>query len=359
MKGKRIAIVPGGVSEYFLYFALNVVGLTPSDVQMEPRDTVAEAVLAYLNGEVDAVSGWEPNVLDAEAQGGKTLIASDSLRTILDVLVTSRPALENKTEAVQAFHDAWYEALRLMIDEPTAAGQAIVSWESTEWTGISTPDDLSIQLERLAQATLGSNQLAFQSNRLLAGRLQLANQIWASIGQAEPSTIDFSQLVDGQFVLASARHQDLFSLQLPVNSSFLLTSRTEGPGATVDPQTLDTVARLPIEQVDFESDTARLTPQAIDELTTHVLPVLQQSNLSMHIQGSAAWPGPDGRFTEDQVLEFANERAIAVASFLTQRGIAPTRLLISTVQPQFPNSLNEEELAQDRIVKFVLVKSGL
>ena len=48
------------------------------------------------------------------------------LRAILDVLITSRPALTNKAEAVQAFHDAWFAALKVMIDTPDQAEQAMI-----------------------------------------------------------------------------------------------------------------------------------------------------------------------------------------------------------------------------------------
>src|SRR6266542_2456460 len=116
LKGKKIAFSAGSVGEYFLYYALSLAGLGPQDVTLVPKDAVPDAVKAYTDGEADAVSAWEPDVLAAQDKGAKVVIASDKLRAILDVLITSRPALDGKLEAVQAFHDAWFEALKSTID---------------------------------------------------------------------------------------------------------------------------------------------------------------------------------------------------------------------------------------------------
>src|SRR5262245_58445249 len=115
LKGKKIAFSEGSVGEYFLYYALSLAGLGPQDVTLAPQPSVADAVKAYTAGQVDAISAWVPDVQEAEKAGAKTVIATDKLRAILDVLISSRPALTNKAEALQAFHDAWFEALKIMI----------------------------------------------------------------------------------------------------------------------------------------------------------------------------------------------------------------------------------------------------
>ena len=358
LRGKRIAFSQGSVGEYFLYYALSLAGLTPQDVTLVPQESVAAAVQAYTTGQVDAVSAWEPDVLAAEQQGARVVIASDTLRAILDVLITARPALANKPEAIQAFHDAWYEALKLMIDSPDAAEQAIIGWGHTDWTFVAQPGDLKAALEKLAQATLGANQIAFQQPQLLISRLQEAQGVWARAGQTPPQA-DLSQLVDGRFVLGSARASQLFSTQPPVNSSFLLTARVELPQLSpAEQQSAEAVVQLPLEQIEFEPDSTRLTPKAEQDLATQIVPVLRSSRLYLKIEGSAAWPGPEGRFTAEEIRQFAMDRAISVATFLTQQGIDPNRLILGTLDPKFPNSLNESELVQDRIVRFTLVTTG-
>jgi len=358
LKGKKIAFSAGSVGEYFLYYALSLAGLGPQDVTLVPKDAVPDAVKAYTDGEADAVSAWIPDVQAAEQAGAKTVIASDKLRAILDVLITSRPALTNKAEAVQAFHDAWFEALKSMVDTPDQAEQALIQWSHSDWTFVEKPGDLRALLEPLAQATLGANQIAFQQPQLLVSRLSEAQGVWARAGQAPPQT-DLKQLVDPRFALGSARDSALFSTQPPVNSTFLLTAKVDLPQlSTEEQQQAQPVVKLPLEKIDFEPESTRLTQKATEDLISQVLPVLRSSRLYLKIEGSAAWPGPQGRFSAEDIRSFAEARALSVQQFLAGQGIDPNRLIIGTLDPKFPNSTNEAELVQDRIVRFTLVTTG-
>src|SRR6266508_239312 len=88
------------------------------------------------------------------------------------------------------------------------------------------------------------------------------------------------------------------------------------------------------------------------------LPPLRSSRLYLQIEGSAAWPGPQGRFTKNDIDQLAKERAQSLAQFLSSQGIDPNRLIIGTIDSKFPNSISEDELAQDRIVLFTLITVG-
>ena len=52
-------------------------------------------------------------------------------------------------------------------------------------------------------------------------------------------------------------------------------------------------------------------------------------NLYLKIEGSAAWPGPEGRFSQQDIRDFAMARATSVATFLTQQGIDPNRMILA------------------------------
>lgn len=359
LKGKRVAFSEKSVGEYFLYYALNLAGMTPADITPVPKETVADAVQAYLNNEADALSAWEPDVRLAEEQGSRVLITSNELRTILDVLVTSRQSIDTKPDAVQAFHDAWFEALRLMIDDPAAAGQVIVEWGNADWTFIGQAPDLAKQLAPLAQATLGANQVAFQAPEVLQERLRVAHDVWTRTGNTTVTLSDPAQLVDGRFVLQTATQPQLFSTQPPANASFLLASQpAAAPVAAGEAGSDQVVVELPLTQVDFEPETTRLSLVGVESLQ-QILPVLRASSLYLQIQGGAAWPGPEGRYTEADIAAFANQRAVAVRAYLAQQGIDPNRLIIGETLPaQCPNCLDEAAMVQDRIVRFELLKGG-
>jgi hypothetical protein len=168
-----------------------------------------------------------------------------------------------------------------------------------------------------------------------------------------------NQLVEPRFVLGSARDSAAFSTEPPVNSSFLLTAKVDLPQLSAEEQQgAQAVVKLPLEKIDFLPESTRLTDQAASDLTTQVLPVLRASRLYLKIEGSAAWPGPDGRFSEEDIRSFAAARAASVQQFLAGQGIDPNRLLVGTLAPKFPNSTNEAELVQDRVVRFTLVTTG-
>src|SRR6266508_3960990 len=326
LKGKKIAFSQGSVGEYFLYYALSLAGLGPQDVTLAPQPEVADAVKVYTDGQADAVSAWVPDVQAAEQAGAKVVIASDKLRAILDVLISSRQAIDTKSEAIQAFHDAWFEALKIMVDTPDQAEQALIQWGHPDWTFIEKPGDLAAALEHLAQATLNSNQIAFQRPQLLVSRISEAQGVWARAGQAPPQA-DLNQLIDGQFALGSARDTALFTTAPPVNSSFLLTAKVDLPQlSTEEQQGAQAVVKLPLEKIDFEPESTRLTQKASSDLTTQVLPVLRSSRLYLKIEGSAAWPGPEGRFSKEDIRSFAEQRALSVQQFLAGQGIDPNRL---------------------------------
>jgi len=278
-------------------------------------------------------------------------------RVVVDVLLFSNQAIETKPETVQAFHNAWFEALKLQSEEPSRAEQLVISWGLNDWSYVAAEGDLVGWLETIAQAGLGANALAMGNPSLLTDRLKEAQVVWQWAGKSVPGA-DLSTLVDPSFVLAAAENPSLFASQAPINDSFLMAGRPDVPQLTEDQLGGATIlAVLPLRKVEFEPDSVRLTEQAQSDLREQVMPVLRSSTeLYLRIDGSAAWPGPSGRYSEDQIREFAYRRALAVAQFLAGQGIDPDRLVFGTTPSKYPNSVREEELEQDRFVQFTLIE---
>jgi NitT/TauT family transport system substrate-binding protein len=357
LKGKRITYSEGSVSEFYLYATLNLVGLKASDVQRVPAESVDDAIAKYKAGQADAVVAWEPNVQDALAvPNSKVLLGTDNYRAVLDVMVVSAKALATKPAAVQAFVDAWFEAVKLTTDDPAQAGAAVVKSGDTDWTGVATPQDFPDQLGLVAQATLGQNILALRDASLLGGRLSEAQKVWNANGR-QIATVDPAKLIDGSFVQKSNAQGNLGSGKAPVNPTFVLTSAIQLPQLSPEQvgQT-QAVAELPLKQIAFEANSAVLSEQGRNDLLTQVVPVLKQTpGLYLRVDGGAAQPLGD---TAEANKEFAHQRAQAVIFFLVGQGIDVNRLIEGYIPPQFPGSPNEPELQQDRRVVFTLVQPG-
>jgi len=359
LKGKRIAYAENSVGQFMVLYALAVAGLRPErDVTVVASDSVASAVDAFNNKQADAVSGWEPDILDAARSGGQKLIASDKLRVAIDVIVTSRNAVKNRADVVQKFHAAWFAALKAQFEAFDKAAADIIAWGHTDWSLINTPKDLQGGLTGIAQATLDQNVAIMKDPSALVLRLDAARRVWA-VADVRGSTDKVETLVEPKFVLELAGNADLVTAGKPVNATFLMGSRVtinvgdKGQGQTV--------AVLPCRRFDFLPDSTILTRESKRILEVCVLPVMQATaGTFLRIIGSSAWPGPAGTFGEQDIKDFGLARAVSVRDYLISKGIDSSRFVIDSVVPpaERRNSEDEDVQAQDRFVELTLLESG-
>jgi hypothetical protein len=328
---------------------------------MIPADSVANAVKGFNAGQADVVSGWQPDIQAASQSGGQQLIGSDKLHVLVDVIMTSRQAIQSRPRVVQAFHDAWFRTLKAQFEDFSGAAKQIAAWGNNDWSGInaaSADKDLGTMLATIAQAGLTQNSAVMSDTARLVERLDTARRIWAASGQS-PASGSTANLVDPQFVMQSAKRNDLATSAQPRNTSFLLSSHPDLKALA--PNEGETLAILPCRKFDFLPESSDLTSESRHILDTCVLPVLQSSTgIYLKVVGSAAWPGPEGTFTEKDILETATQRAQAVVAYLVKNGIDPKRFNMSAILPP-PERRNVTDglvQAQDRYVEMTLITIG-
>ncbi len=362
LKGKRIVFSRGSVGEYFVYYTLSIARLNPRyDVTLAPQDSVAEAVEVFNSGQADAVSGWEPEIYDAKTGGGVPLLSSSQLRIIMDVVVTSRQSISSKPDLVQAFHDAWFDAMKNQVEDFTGAASHIASWGHNDWSYIypdTAGDDLRSWLGGVAQADLGDNIYVMRDPTILIERLVMARRVWAASGAQTPND-DPTSLVNPGFVSRSAAQPALQANKNPVNDTFSLSTKFDLSNvSTADAATL---AVLPCRRFTFLPESTELTLESRRILDDCVLPTLSQSvGLFLKVEGSAAWPGPAGTYTEDDIRLFAEARSQSVVEYLVSQGIDPARFIVtSTLPPQEHRETEDPEIqAEDRYVEMTLITVG-
>lgn len=362
LKGKRVAFSRGSVGEYFLYYTLSIAGLSPiSDVTLVPQDGVAEAVAVFNDGEADAVSGWEPDIYEAESGGGVPLLSSNQMRIVIDVMVTSRQSIANKADLVQSFHDAWFDTLKAQVENLETAAAQIAEWGHNDWSFVyvdTAGDDLRAWLGSVAQADLGDNAFVMRDARPLINRLQIARRVWAAAGATVPGD-NVEELINPGFVNRSAAQASLQANGNPVNDTFSISSSLDLSGvSTTDAETL---AVLPCRTFAFLPESTELTLESRRILDSCVVPTLTQSvGLFLRVKGSSAWPGPAGTYTQEEILEFAEARAQSVVDYLVTQGIDPARFIVeATLPPEDHWETEDAELqAQDRYVEMTLITVG-
>lgn len=362
LDGKRIAFSRGSVGEYFVYYVLSIARLNPRfDVTLVPTDTVAEAVEAFNNNQADAVSGWEPDIYDAETSGGIPLLSSNQMRIVVDVIVTSNQSIENEPDLVQSFHDAWFDTLKAQLENFDQAAADIAGWGHNDWSYVypeSASDDLTLWLESVAQADLGDNIFVMRDPTPIIHRLETARRVWAAAGLVVPDD-EIADLVNTGFVSRSAAQASLQANANPINDTFSISSSLDLSG--IDTADAATLAVLPCRRFTFLPESTELTLESRRILDECVLPILQQSvGLYLQVEGSAAWPGPAGTYTENEILEFAQARAQSVVDYLVSQDVDPARFIVVGVLPPEAHWETEDAdiQAEDRYVEMTLITAG-
>ena len=133
LRGKRVAVQAGSVSQFFLNVLLRDAGLSEKDVQvvnMKPGDAGA----AFVAGAVDAAVTWEPWLSNGKsAPHGHMLVdSSQTPGLITDVLVFRREVIEKRAREIQGVVDAWHKAVAYWEKNP-AESNRIMARAVGEW----------------------------------------------------------------------------------------------------------------------------------------------------------------------------------------------------------------------------------
>ncbi|MDM8526868.1 ABC transporter substrate-binding protein [Anaerolineales bacterium HSG24] len=362
LRDKRITFSRGSVGEYFVYYALSIARLNPRfDVTLVPQDSVAEAIEAFNNGQADVVSGWEPDIYEAEAGGGVPLLSSGQMRIVIDVIVTSRQSIDNKADLVQAFHDSWFDTLKAQTENFDTAASQIAQWGHNDWSFVyaeSASEDLVLWLESVAQADLGDNAFVMRDTTPIVNRLSIARRVWAASGAEVPND-DVIDLINPGFVSRSASQAQLQANGKPINDSFSISAQLDLSGVNTEDSI--TLAVLPCRRFSFVPESTELTLESRRILDDCVVPTLLQSvGLFLRVKGSSAWPGPAGTYTQQEILDFSQARGHSVVDYLVSQGIDPTRFIVEATLPPEDHWETEdpEKQAQDRFVEMTLITVG-
>jgi ABC-type nitrate/sulfonate/bicarbonate transport system substrate-binding protein/outer membrane protein OmpA-like peptidoglycan-associated protein len=359
--GKAVAYSDSSVSEYLLYFMLRAGGVPADAVIRLGHENFNQAVRRYTSREAHAVIGWTSSDLDTAMKrpDSKVLMTSEQFRVTTDVIVTGSKALQTKPAAVQAFHDAWFEANKIVFEHPEQAAASMKAWNGS-WTGVETLQDLTDALGEFAQATLADNGLLMTDANLplLQSRYKEAQAVWLWGGREVKHLVHDAELptvFDPTFVRKSAQDATLTSTRPPQNPTFHLTAKPEIKGLNADEQSrLQTVAVLDVKQVQFEQGAAGLSARARQDIEASVIPVLRNTvGTYLKIDGSAGWP-EKANLNEAAVNALAFERARAVQDYVIKFGVPVERLVVGTTLPRCRDCKDTAQVQRDNSVAFSL-----
>ncbi len=183
LKGQKVAVNQGSVSEWFLAQVLKKNGLSLSDVK-EQNMKSGEAGAAFVAGQVDVAVTWEPWLSKAKARAdGRVLVSSKEYPDlIMDSFAFRSDFLEKYPATVKEFMKAYYDALA-WFQANTAEALAIVGKATEE-----SADDVKADLETLklfdlktAKEIMGTRAKPGSINQ----SVQDAGAFWKSLGKIE------------------------------------------------------------------------------------------------------------------------------------------------------------------------------
>ena len=117
LKGKRIGAGFGTYGELYVRTLLQKYGVSLTDVTLV--NSPAENAAAAYQSEVDAIHTYEPYASEALKKGGSVLsTSSDTPNLMLGEMTFPAALVKNRPQDIQAFTDAWFEAVDWMYANP-------------------------------------------------------------------------------------------------------------------------------------------------------------------------------------------------------------------------------------------------
>lgn len=125
IEGQKVNLVELSVSHYLLARALESVGLSERDIDVE-NTSDADLVAAYQTDDVTAVATWNPllSTLTAQPDANPVFDSSQIPGEIIDLMVVNTDTLKANPALGKALTGAWYEIMATMHGDDDAGKKA-------------------------------------------------------------------------------------------------------------------------------------------------------------------------------------------------------------------------------------------
>ena len=200
LKGKRVAVDDGSVSDFYLNVLLTKAGLKESDLKTINM-TAADAGGAFVAKRVDAAVTWEPWLSKGKsAPFGHLLVdSSTSPGLITDVVIVKTDWAKAHSKEVAAIVKSWNEAVAYYEAHPDESidimAKGVGGW-------LKDPKEFKATLGGIKFYDAAANKAFFGTAAKpgpLAGTVQEAIDVWSSHGklQVKPTP---AQMIDFTYV---------------------------------------------------------------------------------------------------------------------------------------------------------------
>lgn len=200
LKGKKVAVNKGSVSEFYLNALLNKTDVKESDLNVVNM-TAADAGSAFVTGRVDAAVTWEPWLSRGKSADFGHLL-TDSSKTpglITDALIAKTDWVKSHQKEVAAIVKSWEEAVAFYEAHPD---QAIPIMAKGVGGWLKDPKDFKDTLGGIKFYDAAANKTFFgteQNPGPLLNTINAAIKIWGDQGKLQVKP-DAKQMINFSFV---------------------------------------------------------------------------------------------------------------------------------------------------------------
>lgn len=118
LKGKKVGLVVGSIAENLLNTQLQSVGLTEKDVELVNLST-GEQATALTQGQVDAVTTWEPSITKIQSSGDTRILADGTgLFKGENTIVADASYVKEHPQIVKTFLEQYKKAAKEVKEHP-------------------------------------------------------------------------------------------------------------------------------------------------------------------------------------------------------------------------------------------------
>jgi len=201
LKGKKVAVNEGSVSQFFLNVILKDSGMSQKDIEVVNMKQ-GDAGAAFVAEKVDAAVTWEPWLTKSKnAPHGQILV--DSSKTpglISDVLIFPREVIAKRGKEIQGVVNAWNKAVAYY-EKNKPESLEIMSKGLGDW--LKDPKVFAETLDGVKFYNRDGN-VKFFGTAAKPGDInkvvQNALDIWASFGKLQAKGVTAKDLVNHSFV---------------------------------------------------------------------------------------------------------------------------------------------------------------
>jgi NitT/TauT family transport system substrate-binding protein len=198
LKGKKIGVNVGSVSQFFLEYVMKEHNMTDADVQLVKMKQ-GDVPAALASNQIDAGVTWEPHLSKSVDNGATLLVSSkETPGLIVDIMVMRDNVLTDNPTVGTALINAWYKAVDYENANPDD-GAALMQQGLGGF--YEKPDDIKADLAGVTLFDEARNKEFFNGTNKgsATATLQFAIDFYTSLNIIT-TPVDTAKLIDSSYV---------------------------------------------------------------------------------------------------------------------------------------------------------------